>query len=84
MECQKKEGAAGVVIRMETKRLNKQARRTPKRFPDDFMFALTRDEIMNLSQIVISSSNKHAPDVFVFTERGVAMLSGILNSGRAV
>jgi hypothetical protein len=39
---------------------------------------------MNLSQIVISSRIKHAPNVFVFTEQGVAMLSGVLNSGRAI
>ena len=69
---------------METKRPNEQDRRTPKRFTDDFMFALTRDEIMNLSQIVISSRIKHAPNVFVFTEQGVAMLSGVLNSARAI
>ena len=41
---------------------------------------------MNLSQTVISSGNrvKHAPNVFVFTEQGVAMLSGVLRSKRAV
>jgi hypothetical protein len=55
-----------------------------KRFPSDFMFSLTREEIMNLSQIVISSRIKHAPDVFVFTEQGVAMLSSVLNSERSV
>ena len=48
------------------------------------MFSLTREEIMNLSQIVISSRIKHAPNVFVFTEQGVAMLSSVLNSERAV
>ncbi len=48
------------------------------------MFSFTRDEIMNLSQIVTSSSIKHAPNVFVFTEQGVAMLSSVLNSERAV
>jgi hypothetical protein len=41
------------------------------------MFPLTRGEIMNLSQIVISSKIKHAPNVFAFTEQGVAMLSSI-------
>ena len=39
---------------------------------------------MNLSQIVISSKIKHAPNVFAFTEQGVAMLSDVLNSKRAV
>jgi hypothetical protein len=48
------------------------------------MFSLTREEIMNLSQFVTSSSIKHAPNVFVFTEQGVAMLSSVLNSARAI
>jgi len=69
---------------VETRVLNQAVRRNLDRFPEDFMFALTRDEIMNLSQIVISSRIKHAPNVFVFTEQGVAMLSGVLNSGRAI
>ena len=51
---------------------------------DDFMLSLSRNEIMNLSQIVISSNIKHAPNVFAFTEQGIAMLSGILNSERAI
>ena len=69
---------------VETRVLNQAVRRNLDRFPDDFMFALTRDEIMNLSQIVISSRIKHAPNVFVFTEQGVAMLSSVLNSARAI
>ena len=39
---------------------------------------------MNLSQIVISSKIKHAPNVFVFTEQGIAMLSSVLRSKRAI
>ncbi len=69
---------------VETRVLNQAVRRNIDRFPDDFMFSLTRDEIMNLSQIVTSSSIKHAPNVFVFTEQGVAMLSSVLQSARAV
>ena len=69
---------------VETRVLNQAVRRNIKRFPPDFMFSLTREEIMNLSQIVISSRIKHAPNVFVFTEQGVAMLSSVLNSERAV
>lgn len=69
---------------VETRVLNQAVRRNIDRFPGDFMFTLTRDEIMNLSQIVISSRIKHAPNVFVFTEQGVAMLSSVLNSERAV
>jgi len=48
------------------------------------MFSLTRNEIRNISQIVISSKIKHAANVFAFTEQGVAMLSSVLNSPRAV
>src|SRR4030066_414180 len=72
------------LYKVETRVLNQAVRRNIERFPEDFMFSLTRDEIMNLSQIVISSRIKHAPNVFVFTEQGVAMLSGVLNSGRAI
>ena len=53
---------------VETRVLNQAVRRNLNRFPKDFMFTLTRDEIMDLSQIVISSRIKHAPNVFVFTE----------------
>ena len=67
---------------VETRALNQAVGRNSERFPADFMFQLTRQEIRNLSQIVISL--KHAPRVFVFTEQGVAMLSGVLNSKRAI
>jgi len=63
---------------------NQAVRRNRDRFPDDFMFSLTREEIRNLSQIVISSGIKHAANVFAFTEQGVAMLSSVLNSKRAI
>ncbi|MEA2081866.1 MAG: ORF6N domain-containing protein [Elusimicrobiota bacterium] len=69
---------------VETRVLNQAVRRNIKRFPEDFMLSLSRSEIMNLSQIVISSKIKHAPNVFAFTEQGVAMLSGVLNSGKAI
>ena len=69
---------------VETRVLNQAVRRHRYRFPDDFMFSLTREEIRNLSQIVTSSSIKHAPNVFAFTEQGVAMLSSVLNSVRAI
>ncbi len=69
---------------VETRVLNQAVRRNIDRFPDDFMFSLTREEIRNLSQIVISSKIKHAPNVFAFTEQGVAMLSSVLKSKRAV
>jgi hypothetical protein len=71
---------------VETRVLNQAVRRNAERFPEDFVFSLTRGEIMNLSQTVISPGNrvKHAPNVFVFTEQGVAMLSSVLRSKRAV
>jgi len=69
---------------VETRALNQAVRRNVDRFPADFMFSLTREEIRNLSQIVISSKMKHAPSVLVFTEQGVAMLSSVLRSKRAV
>lgn len=69
---------------VETRVLNQAVQRNIKRFPEDFMLVLTREEIRNISQIVISSKIKHAPNVHAFTEQGVAMLSGILNSDRAI
>jgi len=62
--------------------LNQAVKRNIKRFPEDFMFTLTREEIKRISQIVISL--KFHKRVTVFTEQGVAMLSGVLNSDRAV
>lgn len=73
-----------VLYGVETRALNQAVRRNKERFPADFMFPLTREEIMNLSQSVISSGIKHAPNVFVFTEQGVAMLSSVLGSHRAI
>ena len=75
---------------VETRVLNQAVRRNIDRFPPDFMFSLTREEIMRISQIVISSMTdkndtlKFAKNVQVFTEHGVAMLSSVLNSPRAI
>lgn len=69
---------------VETRVLNQAVKRNYDRFPEDFMFQLTRQEIMNLSQFVISSKIKHSPNVFAFTEQGVAMLSSVLRSKRAI
>jgi hypothetical protein len=69
---------------VETRVLNQAVRRNSDRFPADFMFDLTRDEIMRISQIVTSSGIKFSKNVLAFTEQGVAMLSGVLNSPRAV
>lgn len=69
---------------VETRVLNQAVGRNIKRFPDDFMFVLTREEIMRISQIVTSSDIKYSKRVRVFTEQGVAMLSSVLRSERAV
>jgi hypothetical protein len=70
---------------VETRALNQAVKRNRDRFPDDFMFELTRDEIRNISQSVICSSTmKHEKNAYAFTEQGVAMLSSVLHSKRAV
>jgi phage regulator Rha-like protein len=69
---------------VETRVLNQAVSRNVKRFPPDFMFTLTRDEIMRISQIVTSSEIKYSKRVRAFTEQGVAMLSSVLNSERAI
>ena len=74
--------ALAELYQVETRVLNQAVRRNRDRFPSDFMFTLTRQEIRNISQSVISL--KHAPNVFAFTEKGVAMLSSILNSKKAI
>jgi len=69
---------------VETRVLNQAVRRNFDRFPGDFMFRLTRDEVMRISQIVTSSVIKYSKSVLAFTGEGVAMLSGVLNSPKAV
>jgi hypothetical protein len=69
---------------VQTKALVQAVKRNITRFPDDFMFQLTREEYRNLkSQIVtLDRSPRAAP--YAFTEHGVAMLSAVLRSKRAV
>lgn len=70
---------------VETKVLKQAVRRNIDRFPPDFMFELTQEEFANLrSQFVTSSWGGQRYPPFAFTEQGVAMLSGILNSPRAI
>jgi phage regulator Rha-like protein len=74
-----------VLYGVETKRLKQQVNRNIERFPDDFMFQLTREEFNNLkSQIATSSWGGLRYLPYAFTEQGVAMLSSVLNSKRAV
>ena len=69
---------------VETRALNQAVKRNKNRFPDDFVFVLSRDEIERISQIVTSSSGlKFSKQVRAFTEQGVAMLSSVLKSDRA-
>ena len=68
-----------------TGNLNKAVNRNLKRFPDDFMFQLSKDEFKDLMfQNGISSWGGTRKNPFAFTEQGVAMLSGILSSDRAI
>jgi hypothetical protein len=68
-----------------TGNLNKAVKRNLKRFPDDFMFQLTKSEFdILIFQIGTSSWGGTRSLPYAFTEQGVAMLSGILNSDRAI
>jgi len=70
---------------VSTMRLNEQVKRNKDRFPRDFMYQLTKEEASNLiSHFAISSWGGNRKLPFVFTEQGVAMLSSVLNSKRAI
>jgi hypothetical protein len=73
------------LYQIETKVLKQAVRRNIERFPDDFMFELTKEEFDNLrSQIVTSNYGGTRYMPFAFTEQGVAMLSSVLNSKKAI
>jgi hypothetical protein len=72
---------------VETKTLNRAVKRNLQRFPQDFMFQLTEDEVEILRYQIGTSRLGHGGRrylPFVFTEQGVAMLSSVLNSERAI
>ncbi|MHB8791502.1 MAG: ORF6N domain-containing protein [Desulfobulbaceae bacterium] len=70
---------------VETKVFNQAVRRNITRFPDDFMFKLTNQEVRHLrSQFVTSSWGGRRYNPMAFTEQGVAMLSSVLKSERAI
>jgi len=76
-----------VLYNVPTKAFNQAIQRNMDRFPEDFMFQVTEEEFAGLrSQFVTSKKGRggrrYLP--YVFTEQGVAMLSGVLNSDRAV
>jgi len=73
------------LYRVETKVLNQAVKRNIKRFPSDFMFQLNLEEWSNLKSHFVTSSwggTRKLP--YAFTEQGLAMLSGILNSDVAI
>jgi hypothetical protein len=71
---------------VETRTLNQAVKRNNERFPDDFMFQLTADEAEWLVSQNVIPHRKHFGGTlpYAFTEQGVAMLSSVLNSKRAV
>lgn len=71
---------------VETKQLKRQVRRNEERFPEDFMFELTPEEYNSLrSQNGTLKRGEHVKYLpMAFTEQGVAMLSSVLNSSRAI
>jgi hypothetical protein len=70
---------------IETKRLKEAVRRNIDRFPEDFMFELSKEEYENLRSQFASSSYKSTRYMpFAFTEQGVAMLSSVLNNKKAI
>ena len=73
------------LYQVTTSALNQAVKRNIKRFPDDFMFHLSKGEFDNLkSQIVTSSWGGTRKPPYAFTEQGLAMLSGLLNSDVAI
>ena len=77
-----------VLYGVETKRLNEQVKRNADRFPADFMFRLTAEEVeaLNRSQIATGSQKHRDPrfSPFAFTEHGAIMAATVLNSPRAI
>lgn len=74
-----------LLYEVKTKRLNERVTRNLKRFPEDFMFRLTEEEAGFLrSQFATSKRGGRRYLPFVFTQEGVAMLSSVLNSERAI
>lgn len=73
------------LYQVPTRTLIQAVKRNPKRFPNDFMYKLTNNEVTNLrSQSVISSWGGRRYLPYAFTEHGVAMLSSVLSSDRAI
>ena len=75
-----------ILYEVPTKRLNEQVKRNIERFPEDFMFQLTKREkaevVANCDHLKTLKFSPQLP--YAFTEQGVAMLSSVLNSKRAI
>ena len=74
-----------IIYEVETRVLKQAVRRNIDRFPDDFMFELMAEELKNLTSQFVTSSwggQRHKP--FAFTEQGIAMLSSVLKSKKAI
>ena len=74
-----------IIYEVETRVLKQAVRRNIDRFPDDFMFELMAEELKNLTSQFVTSSwggQRHKP--FAFTEKGIAMLSSVLKSKKAI
>ena len=74
-----------MLYEVETKVLNQAVKRNITRFPDNFMFQLSKDEWQSLRSQIVTFSNdirKYTP--YAFTEQGVAMLSSVLHSEKAI
>ena len=76
------------LYQVQTKALTQAVRRNPDRFPADFMFQLSEREVAELNQSqIVTGSQKHRDlrsRPYAFTELGVAMLSSVLRSKRAI
>ncbi len=75
------------LYQVPTKSLNLAVKRNLKRFPEDFMFQLSKEEFQNLRFQTETSSNKHGGiryNPYAFTEQGIAMLSSVLNSDLSI
>ena len=73
-----------VLYGVDTRTLNQAVKRHRSRFPEDFMIELSRKEIHALAELTGDPRLKKVRAINAFTEQGVAMLSGVLNSPRAV
>jgi len=81
------DGDLAVLYGVETKMLNRAVKRNTERFPEDFMFQLSKEEYTEFLRCQIGTlkrgqHSKYSP--YAFTENGVAMLSSVLNSDRAI